>query len=101
MTRVRGAGEGRRFPHALYPTRSVEQESGPGASPTNGPANPMKVSIEKNELVIRIELSEPKPSGSGKNLIVASTHGNVKTDVLHPKSKRPLTISLNAYYKPE
>ncbi len=38
----------------------------------------MKVSIEKNELVIRIPLVEPKPSQSGKNLIVASTHGNVK-----------------------
>lgn len=61
----------------------------------------MKVSIEKNELVIRIEMTEPKPSSSGKNLIIASTHGNVKTDVAHPKSKRPITVSVNAYYKPE
>ncbi len=61
----------------------------------------MKVSIEKSELVIRIPLEEPTPSQSGKNMIVATTHGNVKTDCQHPKSKKPLTVSVNAYFKPE
>lgn len=61
----------------------------------------MKVTIEKGELVIRIPLQEPRPSSSGKNLVVASTGGNVKTDCLHPKSKQPITIGLNAYYKAE
>ena len=60
----------------------------------------MKVTIEKGELVIRMPLSEPKPSQSGKNMIVASTRGNVKTDCVHPKEKKALTVAVNAYYKP-
>lgn len=57
----------------------------------------MKVSIEKNELVIRIDLIEPRPSGSGKTMVVATTSGNVVTDVQHPKLKKPIKIGLNAY----
>ena len=41
----------------------------------------MEAKIENNELVIRIPLEKPKPSSSGKTLIVASTGGNVETDV--------------------
>ncbi len=59
----------------------------------------LKVTIEKNELVIRIPLEEPRPSQSGKNMIVASTGGNQKTDCIHPKSKAPITVGLSAYYK--
>ena len=59
----------------------------------------MNVAIEKGDLVIRIPMQEPRPSGSGKNMIVASTGGNQKTTCLHPKSKEPITIGLNAYYK--
>lgn len=61
----------------------------------------MKVSIEKGELVIRIPLEEPRASASGKTMVVASTRGNQKTDCLHPKSKRPLTVGVNAYFKAE
>lgn len=60
----------------------------------------MKVTIEKNELVIRIPLEDPKPSASGKTMTVASSHGNTKTDCIHPKSKQPITVGVNAYYKP-
>ena len=59
----------------------------------------MKVTIEKNELVIRIPMGEPRPSASGKNMIVATTSGNQKTDCIHPKSKKVLTVGLSAYYK--
>lgn len=59
----------------------------------------MKVTIEKNEIVIRLPLEEPKPSASGKTMVVASTHGNAKTDCVHPKSKLPITIGVNCYYK--
>lgn len=55
----------------------------------------MKVSIEKKELVIRIPLQKPTPSASGKTLVVASTRGNTKTDVL--VDGKPVTIGLNAY----
>jgi len=59
----------------------------------------MKVAIEKNELVIRLPLEEPRKSVSGKTMVIASTHGNQKTDCLHPKSKQPITVGVNAYYK--
>lgn len=52
--------------------------------------------IEKNELVIRIPLnSPPVPSASGKTLVVASTRGNVRTDI--EIDGKPVTIGLNAY----
>lgn len=57
----------------------------------------MNVKIEKNELVIRIPLVEPRPSQSGKTIVVATTSGNVVTDCQHPAIKKPIKIGLNAY----
>lgn len=51
--------------------------------------------IEKNELVIRIPLQAPAPSASGKTLVVASSHGNQKTEAL--VDGKPVTIGVNAY----
>jgi hypothetical protein len=63
----------------------------------------MKVSIEKNELVIRLPLDlNPQPSKSGKNLGVATTHGNQKTGVAMPSGPtkgREITVGINAYVK--
>ena len=59
----------------------------------------MRVTIEKNELVIRIPLCEPRPSASGKNMVCATTGGNFKSDCLHPKSKEPISVGVNAYFK--
>lgn len=58
----------------------------------------MKVAIEGLELVIRMPISDPpQPSKSGKSLIVASTEGNVTTDIkIQDKS---LILGLNAYIK--
>ena len=61
----------------------------------------MKVSIEKNELVIRVALVEPHPSSTGKTMHVIATGPALKSDCIHPKSKRPITVALNAYFKPE
>lgn len=58
----------------------------------------MKVSIEQNEMVIRIPMQDPKPSATGKTLVVATTHGNVVTGAM--VKGRPVTIGLNAYIKP-
>lgn len=55
----------------------------------------MKATIEGTDLVIRIPMSTPRPSASGKTLVCASTNGNVKTDLL--VGGKPLTIGLNAY----
>ncbi|MFO8241403.1 MAG: hypothetical protein R6T90_10470 [Dissulfuribacterales bacterium] len=58
----------------------------------------MKAKIENNKLYIEIEINkEPVPSASGKTSIVASTRGNIVTDVM--VDGKPLTIGLNAYIK--
>lgn len=50
------------------------------------------------ELVIRIPVNqEPVVSKSGKSRVVASSYGNVKTDLMI--DGKPLTIGLNAYVK--
>ncbi len=55
----------------------------------------MQVKIDGNDLVIRIPMQQPKPSSSGKNLVIASTSGNVRVDC-NWKDK-PVTIGLNAW----
>lgn len=55
----------------------------------------MEVTIEKDELVIRCPLQDPKPSSTGKTLVVASSHGNVKTSAM-VDGKR-LVVGFNAY----
>ncbi|MBI5076718.1 MAG: hypothetical protein HZB62_16350 [Nitrospirae bacterium] len=51
--------------------------------------------IEGTRLIITCDLEEPKPSASGKTLVVVSTRGNMKTDCM--VNGKPLTIGLNAY----
>jgi len=53
------------------------------------------VKIEGGKLIITADLETPTPSASGKTLVVCSTRGNMKTDVLI--EGKPLTIGLNAY----
>ena len=55
----------------------------------------MKVTIENNELVIRLPLTDPRPSASGKTLVVASSHGNKMTDA--QIDGKPVTVGVNAY----
>lgn len=56
----------------------------------------MKVEIVKENLIVTLPLNPvPTPSASGKTLVVASTHGNVKTTCL--VDGKPVTIGLNAY----
>lgn len=59
----------------------------------------MKVTIEKNELVIRIPMNAtPKASASGKSLVVASSGGNQATTAT--VNGKPVIVGLNAYIKP-
>jgi len=51
--------------------------------------------VDGNRLIITADLETPTPSKSGKTLVVCSTRGNMKTDVLI--DGKPLTIGLNAY----
>lgn len=60
----------------------------------------MKVSLEgtgdKQELVIRVPVAQnPPASASGKTYVVASSRGNVKTDL--QVNGQPLTVGFNAY----
>jgi hypothetical protein len=54
----------------------------------------MEVKVEGNTLVIRMPIV-PHPSKSGKNMLIASTHGNVM--VMEKYEGKPITISVNAY----
>lgn len=58
----------------------------------------MEATIEGKELVIRIALEEPpyKATGSGSNLIAATTKGQAVTDLTI--MGRPLTLSVVAYF---
>lgn len=55
----------------------------------------MIATIEKNELVVRIPLTAPRPSASGKTLVVASSGGNKATAAV--VDGKPVVIGLNAY----
>lgn len=52
--------------------------------------------IEGNELVIRLPLNSPPVlSAKGKNLLVASSHGNKQTEAR--VNGKPVTVGVNAY----
>ncbi len=58
----------------------------------------MTVEVKNGRLLISVELdADPKPSKSGKNLVVATTHGNAATAATH--KGKPITLGLNAYIK--
>ena len=48
-------------------------------------------------LTLVLELQEPTPSASGKTLVVATTHGNVPTDV--QVNGKPVIVGVNAYIR--
>lgn len=55
----------------------------------------MKTEIKNGKLIITIDMMEPRPSASGKTLVVATTSGNKMTDV--KVAGKNVTIGLNAY----
>jgi hypothetical protein len=55
----------------------------------------MKVTIENNELVIRLPLEEPTRSASGKTLLVASSHGSQVTSA--EVDGKVVTVTATAY----
>lgn len=58
----------------------------------------METRIEDGKLIIVLPLQKPQPSVSGKTLVVASTHGNMPTEV--NVDGKTLIIGVNAYIKP-
>ena len=58
----------------------------------------MKCEIKNGVLHVEIAIQDPpKPSASGKTLVVASTHGNQATTA--QVDGKPVVIGLNAYIK--
>lgn len=55
----------------------------------------MEVKVEGNTLIIRLPLESPRPSASGKTLVVASSHGNKATSA--QVDGKNITIGVNAY----
>ena len=58
----------------------------------------MNVEMKNGKIVITIDAEKkPKPSASGKTLVVASSHGNQATSV--QIDSKPLVVGVNAYIK--
>ena len=58
-----------------------------------------KVELLNGSLVITIPVSDPpKPSATGKSLVLASTHGNLTTACLF--KGKPIVLGMTAYVKP-
>lgn len=61
-------------------------------------AHGIKAEIRDKNLIITIPVCDPpQPSKSGKSDIVASTNGNMTTDLM--VQGKPVVIGLNAYTK--
>ena len=56
----------------------------------------MTVKIEGDKLIVTLPIS-PRPSASGKSIVIASTAGNHESDVKY--DGKPVIIGLNAYVK--
>ncbi len=60
----------------------------------------ISVSIAGKNLIVEIELESPTPSkSSGRNHVVASSHGTITTDVLY-KGKHVM-VNVNAFIDPD
>lgn len=57
----------------------------------------MNAKVVDGNLVLTIPMQKPTPSSSGKTLVVASTRGNMKSEVV--VDGKPVIIGLNAYIK--
>ena len=57
----------------------------------------MEAKIENGTLTISIPVHEPRPSTSGKTLVVASSSGNKATTAT--VAGKPVIVGLNAYIR--
>jgi len=55
----------------------------------------VEAKIDGKVLVLRIDLEPPHPSASGKTIVVASSHGSVKTTAMI--DGKPVVVGVNAY----
>lgn len=58
----------------------------------------MEAKVEGKKLVITIDLETPRPSSTGKTLVVASSGGGKATAAV--VNGRPVTVNVSAWIKP-
>jgi hypothetical protein len=58
----------------------------------------VSATIEGNELVIRLPLNTPRPSATGKTLVVATSSGNKATEA--EVNGQKVVVGVNAYIYP-
>ncbi len=56
-----------------------------------------RIDEQAKTLTLVLDLQEPTPSASGKTLVVATTHGNVPSDV--EVNGKTVTVGCNAYIR--
>lgn len=56
-----------------------------------------KIDEDSKTLTLVLDLQEPTPSASGKTLVVATTHGNVPSEI--QVNEKPVIIGVNAYIR--
>lgn len=59
----------------------------------------MKTEIKDGNMIITIPMEKPTPSSTGKSLIVASSHGAVKTDAI--VNGKPVKVNISAFIAKE
>ena len=55
----------------------------------------MKAEIKDGQLIITIPINDPRPSASGKTLVVATSGGNQATAAV--VNGKPVIVGVNAY----
>jgi hypothetical protein len=58
---------------------------------------PLTVTVENGRLIIDAPIDKPRPSATGKTMVIISTHGNVDTGAAY--EGEPLIMGLNVYYR--
>lgn len=64
------------------------------------PQDNKPVSVENGVLVIRIPLTDPVPSSTGKTLLIGQLATGYDATVKEPKTGKPIRVSLTAMIKP-
>lgn len=59
----------------------------------------MKVEVKGKDLIITLPIEEPRLSPTGKTMMVATSHGNIKTGLM--VRGKELIVGVNAYTKAE
>ena len=58
----------------------------------------MKATIKDRKLIVEIDLEDPRPSSTGKTLVVASSGGGQATTAV--VNGKPVKVNLSAWIQP-